>query len=170
LERIGHRVTSAAAAVFHPIGTHSPDFWPVWRRFVERNAAIDVQLRRGVTATPALPAPAAEQQPSDMPADVKERLGLTGAPIAAQGALQALHAPVVLDNGANITLIRTVWGEDEAHVEYEGEGGVSGAGDPMVLPESVAPRNDDGGARPDTLRDACRSDQGPARRLGKAAG
>ncbi|MBB4201234.1 hypothetical protein GGD83_005072 [Rhodoblastus sphagnicola] len=156
LERVGNRVIGAAGAVRHPIGVHSPEFWPIWRRFVERNAAIDVQLRQrrglikaaGSEASPAMTSQTPPSQPcarpdteaaADMPADIMEKLGLTDLRQAAPGAFRSLRAPICLDNGTNIALIRTEWGEEDVHIEYEGEAPAEAAPAPMTVTTPPAP-------------------------------
>ena len=118
LERVCDRFVAAARAINHPIGIHSPEFWPTWRRFVERNEKIDSALRRaGPRAAPS----GAQIDESDeivsapeMPADVKAKLGIADLPAAAPGAFRDLIFRPDLDNGTTITSIRTQWGEDEA--------------------------------------------------------
>ena len=156
LERVGNRVIGASGAVQHPIGVHSPEFWPIWRRFVERNAAIDVQLRqrRGpLTAScpEASPVMASQTPPSnpharpdseaaaEMPADIMEKLGLTDLRQAASGAFRSLRAPICLDNDTKIALIRTEWGEEDVHIEYEGEAPAEATPAPMPTARAPAP-------------------------------
>lgn len=147
LERVGNRVIGAAGAVQHPIGVHSPEFWPIWRRFVERNAAIDVQLRqrRGPLTVACLEASLAMasrpdmEAAADMPADIMDKLGLADLRKAAPGAFRSLRAPICLDNGTNIALIRTEWGEEDVHIEYEGEAPAEAAPAPMTVTTPPAP-------------------------------
>jgi len=121
LERVGHRLIGAAGAVNHPIGVHSPEFWPTWKRFVERNAWIDKALRQGTgTADASGPAPSRSDPVSgDMPPDVRTRLGLTEVPTAPWPGVTTFLRWPELDNGTTIRRIVTEWGKDEALIEYE---------------------------------------------------
>ena len=121
LERAGNRIIGAANALHHPIGVHSPEFWPTWKRFVERNAWIDAQSRRGDRVAHSVGTSVRGQVETDMPADVKEKLGLADRRVVGPDLFPVLRSRPVLDNQTMIASLRTEWGEEEAHITYVGD-------------------------------------------------
>ena len=183
LERVCDRFVAAARAINHPIGIHSPEFWPTWRRFVERNEKIDSALRRaGPRAAPS----GAQIDESDeivsapeMPADVKAKLGIADLPAAAPGAFRDLIFRPDLDNGTTITSIRTQWGEDEALIGRSDdapptvESAPVPAQEPAAAPTANLPQAqaDDDQIHCETLAEAIKDRlDGLARKLGDRRG
>jgi integrase len=121
LERAGLCLVAATRAIGHPIGVHTPEFWPVWKSFVERNERIDEALRgrKGKNA----PRPPREPREVDlsgaieMTPEIKAKLGLTKGRGPDYSA--TLRSCPALDNGTTVARIISEWGRDESFVEFD---------------------------------------------------
>ncbi|CAN2534753.1 hypothetical+protein [Methylocapsa aurea] len=141
LERAGLCLVAATRAIGHPIGVHSPDFWPVWKAFVERNVKIDEALR-GNKAT-SKPRPPREPREVDlsgaieMTPEIKAKFGLTKGLGPDYSATLRSHPE--LDNGTTVTRIVSEWGRDESFVEFGDGFGARAAAPPIAEAPPAAP-------------------------------
>jgi hypothetical protein len=143
LERAGLCLIAATRAIGHPIGVHSPEFWPVWTSFVERNERIDEALR-GKNRKNAPPRPPRELRKLDlsgaieMTPDVKAKLGLTKGRGPDYSA--TLRDRPALDNGSTVVRILSERGRDESFVEFDdGFGAEPAAPAKVEAPPAAAP-------------------------------
>jgi hypothetical protein len=120
LELVVDRFVAGAGAVGHAVGLHSPEFWPNWRRFVDRNVAIEAESHIGILPQgpgsgsgkhASLVAATPSNLESDTATDPKSPL---------TGVLRRSRRRPEYDNGTTIRLIRTYWGEERVDVEYSG--------------------------------------------------
>jgi integrase len=184
LERAGDRIVTATRFDRHLIAAHAPDFWPAWKRFVDRNILIDKSPRRhGVPDCPPAPAPAPaataiRPESTELAADVRVQLGLSDAPIQMLPSINKLLKKPLIDNGSTIRLVRSEWGTDRLHVEYEGEDESLPSVAPLAAPLACAPSHAtpqaaaaDGVVHCETLSEAIKGRlDGLARKLGDRRG